>query len=131
MTSIAKAELKRKAEVIASLRNAGDELEKAVEEYNAGLAGLAEKVATALEPYNEALQEAAEFRDQVVCDMEMYADDKSERWQESENGEAYQAWMDSWRECELGEIELELPEQIETPDLSAADQFDDLGDQPE
>lgn len=70
----------------------------------------------ARDEYNGALQEARDFRDQVVADMEDYYDDRSEAWQEGDAGSAYVEWKDEWETIELEDFDPPIPELPEDDD---------------
>jgi hypothetical protein len=69
--------------------------------------------------YNEAIQNLNSFIFEIREEMQMYFDDKSEKWQESDKGFAYQEWIENW-EVEFEEIEnfdeIELPVEAELSD---------------
>lgn len=113
------------------LRDTAASLEAAVEEYNAAIESLKAPVEAALEAYNEALAAAADFAEGVVADAQSEWDDKSERWQESERGLAVQSWIQEWQALTLDEAAIHFPDNLEFPDLSAADEIDGLPDVPE
>src|SRR5574343_1903149 len=113
---LTKAELKRRDELAASLELAGAELSKGIETFNEEVSKLfGAHVEVALIKYNEVLQEAQEFREDVVGRLEDEASDKSERWQESEAGQAAEEFTSEWRELSLDEVQIEEPEPLETP----------------
>lgn len=90
-----------------------EELEKKAE-----LIGKAnEVVAEAVAEYNEALEKAREFRDEIVGAMQEYHSERSEKWQEGDAGSAYQEWIDAWEAMELDE--LPEPDEIDIPEHAA------------
>lgn len=67
----------------------------------------------AVERYNTAVFELNEVRGEVAGLIQEYIDERSERWQESERGDLYTQWLDSWEEeteevdvnCEYGDVD--------------------------
>jgi hypothetical protein len=66
--------------------------------------------------YNEAIQNLNSFIAETRDEMQMYFDERSDKWQESEKGTYYQDWIDNW-DVEYDEVEsfddVELPEEID------------------
>jgi F0F1-type ATP synthase membrane subunit b/b' len=98
------------------------ELEQLVGETTDGLEELKEKI-TALvddfnkefvEPLSEKITEAYGFVEDIMNERQGEFDDKSERWQEGERGQAAQSWLQDW---ENGLQGLEAPSLLEAPDL--------------
>lgn len=77
---------------------------------------LREQLLDAIIAYNAALQALNEFRAQVVDDIETFINDKSEKWQEGDAGQAHQAWRDAWEESCGDELDDTVPEYPEAPD---------------
>jgi molecular chaperone DnaK (HSP70) len=69
-----------------------------------------------LAPLNEKIEEARGFVEDIKNERQEEFDDKSERWQEGERGEAAQEWLQSW---ENAESELSEISNVEPPDLGA------------
>ena len=82
-----------------------------------------------IETYNEALADAALFRDEVVGDMDDYMGERSEKWEESDSGQAYTSWKDEWEGLDLEPIDQ--IDMIDFNDPSHADELDGLADAPE
>lgn len=57
---------------------------------------LATKIENALANLEQAIQEANEFIEDVHTSMEEFYDERSQRWQESEAGSAYEDWISEW-----------------------------------
>jgi len=72
-------------------------LEEAVEKYNEATGEKDKKpVEDAISIYNDALDSAQGFCETIVGDIEEFMEEKSEKWQESDKGEAHANWKDSW-----------------------------------
>jgi len=64
-----------------------------------------------IDTYNEIVQEARGFVEDIASEVESFVDDKSDKWRDGERGEAIQSWLD-----ELRGVELEDVEQVEVPE---------------
>jgi polyhydroxyalkanoate synthesis regulator phasin len=76
---------------------------------------------------NEAREEAYSVLDDLVNEAQAYFDERSEKWQESDAGSAYQSWISDMENArdQLGDdITLSVGEDIDTFD----DLIDALGD---
>ncbi len=69
--------------------------------------------------YNEAVARFNDWIQNIRDSMQNYYDDRSESWQESDAGYAYQDWMDAW-DLNIEEIveydEVVIPGNEELPD---------------
>ena len=75
----------------------------------------------ALVPYNEIVEEARGFVEDIASERESEWDDKSERWQEGDRGEAAREWISQWQDAADCEIETVDDLEVITPDWSPAD----------
>jgi hypothetical protein len=69
--------------------------------------------------YNTKIKELNQFIDDIRSDMQDYYDERSEKWQESDNGQMYQDWIDQWDNCYLEVddfLEVNIPEDFDLPD---------------
>jgi len=68
--------------------------------------------------YNDLVEQASSLRDEIVNDQETYFDERSERWQEGDKGEAHQEWSEEWTGAdlevvdEIEEFEVEHPQTL-------------------
>src|SRR3974390_1904395 len=120
MKRLSKAQISELDTHVEKLGKAYAQVEEAWREFEAAH----QEVASAVEAYNDAVQEAVGWRDDIVSQMQEYYDERSEKWQEGEAGEQYQAWIDEWESASIEE-ELECPELSE---LSEVDHADNLGE---
>jgi hypothetical protein len=60
---------------------------------------------SAVADLNDAIGRAVEFRDGLVAEMDEYMGERSERWPESEGGQQYAEWHDSWEQFDLELVE--------------------------
>ena len=63
--------------------------------------------------------------------MEAYQDERSEAWQDSATGQAYEAWLDAYRSADLETVDIEAPEPVEIPEHGPQDDVLDLPECPE
>lgn len=120
---LTKVEVEQRDQLVAALNTKYAALEDAVSEYNAKLAELREPLQHALDGYNEAVEQARGFAEDIASQIDNDIEDKSEKWQESERGEAAIAWRDEWQGIDLSEIDLDLPGDLE---VEATDHAADL-----
>jgi hypothetical protein len=82
------------------------------------------ELATAIGGYNDSLTAAAGWRDGIVQEMSDYQNERSEKWQEGDAGQAYQAWIDEWEGLDLEEVEM--PDMPDAPDFEHIDAIEQL-----
>lgn len=108
---LTKAEDSRKTEIEIELEAAvgavEDERAELQEKIDALVADFNDTVIT---PLNATLTEARNFIEDIVNERQGDYDDKSERWQDGDNGQNAQAWLQEW---ESGINELEDVEAVE------------------
>lgn len=127
---LTKQEIKQRNELVDELEAEKNKLDDAVRVFNEALEKARNELLIVLTDYNATVEDARNFVADIVSQAENDVGEKSERWQESERGQAVGEWVEAWRnvERELSEVELELPEDIE-PDMPEHDT--QLGDAPE
>jgi uncharacterized protein YukE len=131
---LARAELKRIEDLVDRLTGAERMLDEAITEFNEELKALKEdKLLPKIETYNQVLRDAREFAEDIASRLDDKISERSESWQESEKGEAAIAFKESWETIgyELEEIDLELPEDIEMPELGHAEVLQEAPTEPE
>lgn len=92
------------------------EIEDLIAQYNADIAALVERFADATDIARGLVEDAASAAD-------VYFDDKSEKWQEGDRGQAYQAWQGR-----LQDVAEAIGERLEAEEPSAPDLPDWIGD---
>jgi hypothetical protein len=107
-----------------ALRGAADDVRAAIDRFNDTLDSEGEVVQAAVRIYNQLVAEAQSMRDDAVVDLQDHFEGRSEKWQESEKGEAFRDWITDLEELELDEIDLELPSPLDEPDMPAADSLE-------
>lgn len=77
---------------------------------------------THLDPFNAIIEEARGFVEDIANERTGEYDEKSERWQEGERGQAAYDWCQTWEQAsfELDEIgQVETPAiEFEAPDIT-------------
>jgi hypothetical protein len=115
-------------------------LETAIEEYNDATRGAWEDVETALGSLNETATETVETVQGWGEEITAYVEEKSERWQESDRGEAFIAWGEEFENFSIDVPEIDEPTPTEIPDtvgpldpldFDAETVFDELPEEPE
>lgn len=130
---LSREEDKQRDRIAAELGEAVAAVESAVAEYNGMLATIREPVAAALATLNAKLEEARGFASGIVDEAREEFDGKSERWQESDKGQAVSSWLDQWDEAAsaLDDVEIEFPDDIEFDEPGAASTLLELPREPE
>lgn len=129
MKKLTKQQIDERSKLCARLRLAAAAVETQIADYNRKTSELGCDVTAAIDGYNSAVQDAKEFAEQIACDAQAFIDDRSERWVESDAGKDYVAWKDEWEGAELEEISVELPDEFEEPEMSAADVLEQLAEE--
>jgi hypothetical protein len=96
------------ATAIDAIQTKGSEIDDLVLEYNGGIAKL-----------NEVVADAREFVGNVSAALQEYADDKSDKWRESDAGNEYEDWIAEWENVDLTDAE-ELQVSTDTSDFDGA-----------
>ena len=110
---LSKADAKRKAELVEKFREATSNVEDALSAVNDEIAAVVnQRLAGPVAKYNAVLAEVQSFTETVGADFRDEFDSKSERWQESDAGQAADGLADEWESVETG-CDLEVPECLE------------------
>lgn len=93
-------------------------IEEAVSVYNIAVQPLRIPVEEAVTEYNQILLEVRELRNTIVTKAQDNFSGKSEKWQESDSGQAAEEWINSWEEIDLDDIDYQWPDEltIDLPD---------------
>lgn len=78
---------------------------------------------------NEVFEEARGFREDMVSEIDSYMEDRSEKWQDGDKGQQYQAWKDALEE--FSPEDIEPFEEIEEFTDEQADELDNLPSSPD
>lgn len=107
-----KGEKDRLAGYINDLKAASDELDTAMGEYRDAVRAAQDTLETKVAAYNEVLQEARGFVEDIASERRGQFDDKSEKWQEGDKGQAAGEWIDAFEQAELDGFEIVWPEEL-------------------
>ena len=108
-TKLSNAERRQRDIHIGTLEGAWGAIQKEQEAVESAVADLNEKI----DAYNTAVAALNAWKEDIVNVMEQDFEDRSEKWQEGEKGQAYQNWKDEWENFiaeELEAVEVEYPE---------------------
>ncbi len=119
MRKLNQIQLQQREAIATTLRQTFNELQEQVDVLNVMLG----KITETQERYNNAIELANSFTQQIAQLQQEYYDERSEQWQESEGGENYQEWIDEWESFSLDEIELDLSDSI--VELSEGEEYAD------
>jgi hypothetical protein len=128
MKKLSRGQAQEKADHVAKLNATAEEVRSAIEKFNAHMSDEWVEVEAAVNAHNEAIRDASEFCGTIAADAQAYADERSERWAESDAGQAHSEWVSEW-EGGLEEIELDAPSDVEEPEMEAAERLENLADQ--
>ena len=110
MTELTTSDIQARDKHCKALQATFTALEDAIAAYNAAMQAAYETLRPHVERYNDAVQDAGEWLADRVSAMELYQDERSERWQASAQGVAYEAWLDAYRGADLELVEIAAPE---------------------
>lgn len=123
MKALDKKQVARRDAIAASIQMAAGRLRDAIELFDAEVESMfASRVSAEVETYNALLEQAEELRDEVHSEAEAYADDRSEKWVDSDAGQQHSVWRDEWS-SEIGPVDIEPPQPTDMPDLDEGDNF--------
>jgi len=113
------------AALLTAASDAADELDTAINKYNDAITPFADEVREALTSYNNARADLVARYQELGSDARDYYDERTERWQDGENGQQYLRWVEAFEEFDIDEATLDLPENgLELPNEVPA--FDSL-----
>jgi vacuolar-type H+-ATPase subunit I/STV1 len=125
---ITKTDDKRIREALEKLAAARSKLEDEVFVFNDAQAKARDALQVHIDAHDEAAQEVRGLIEDIHREADEEFDGKSEKWQESDKGEAAREWIDSV-EALVGEIEdadaNQLPGGIEADSLLPSDPVDE------
>ena len=125
MSKLSKEQIARYEAFAKQLGDAKGELENAVLAFNDKIDEAWADVEAAQTAMNEVVQEANAFCQEVADEAQGEFDDRSEKWQEGERGEAVATWIEEWAGLELEEADYFKPDALEEPEVDV-DSFECL-----
>lgn len=128
---LSKAERDRLDELHGRLDAASLAVEEAVDEFRDTVEDAKDAVHERVVAYNDVVREIAGWRDEFVAEKRGEWDEKSEKWQAGDKGQAASGWIDEFENLNLDEIEVDWPEELTPPDMEHADEVAALPHAPE
>lgn len=115
---LSKAQSKTREELVAELATQHENLTDAVNSFNEKMqASYASDIAPQIEQYNEQLSKARDWVTECQSEIDEYTEGKTDKWTESEKGQAVQALRDSFDDVTLDDISLDAPEELSLEDI--------------
>lgn len=118
---LTKAEDARKAEIEANLEQLVGEVEDGRNELQEAIQKLVDDFNEKyIDPFNAALGEAGGFIEDIYNERQNEYDERSERWQEGDNGQNAYEWLQNWENA-VGELEEMSPLECPVLELEITD----------
>lgn len=113
MKKLSKDSVKKLADASAKMTEIKDKVESLIEDTNSKMIDL-------IALFNDERNTAASILDDLNNEQNSYFDDRSEKWQEGDTGQAYSRWMENVaRELERLSDDVVLEVEIDLSDLEA------------
>jgi len=109
---LTKDESKTRGEIAETLEKHWAAVESAVGIYNAEVEVAKEKVNTAISAFNDVAGTAASFVEEVATRASTEFDERSEKWQEGDNGQSASSWKDEWEGFDCEGVEVDWPDEL-------------------
>ena len=126
---LTKSENGRRDELVAELEVAGSALHAAMKEAFNLVNEANEIAAAAYAEYNETLANAREFAQDIASRLREELDARSEKWLESDKGQAATEMVERWESDEFDDLEWEDIDPPEQPDPEWRDTLENLPDE--
>jgi DNA anti-recombination protein RmuC len=129
---LSKQEVKDRDMHVDALREGQGKLVDAIREFNEALEKLRDPLRQAIHDYNETLANANQFLSNLTERVDQELEGKSERWQNSEKGEAAAEWRSALGDVSFSDVDVDLPEDVSEhlPD-DHAEELEQLPEEPE
>lgn len=129
MKALTKAMREERQALVEALRTTFTALEQDVERFNTAMQAAWDEVETSKELYNAAVENANDWKRAVAAEIQTIIDERSEKWQESARGQAYQGWLSEYEYGDLEPADLEIPGVLELSSDDQADQLEGLSEE--
>jgi len=123
MKQLTKIQLSERDTLAERLKELRAILDDAITECNSAMADAYAKVEEAASEYNEAISDVVTWRDALVEQMDEYASDRSDKWQESAAADTYGEWKDAFESLEAEEYEASEPDQLDEVATDVAEEL--------
>lgn len=113
MDKLSKTEVAELERLMGLLQAKHEALESAVEAFNDAMSHEWPSVEAAQDEFNAVVDEFTTFRQDVAADIRGSIDERSEKWQDSARGQAFEAWVEPYEDEQLvDQSALECPEPL-------------------
>jgi exonuclease VII small subunit len=119
---ITKAELKRLEDTANDLSAKRDALDDAVSVFNEALAAAREVLQQSVDAYNEAAESIRAQLQDIQSERDDEFSDRSERWQEGDNGQKVREWIDGLEQDQqrIRDVSLdEFPSELSFEEITS------------
>jgi predicted nucleic acid-binding Zn-ribbon protein len=123
---LSKQEIATRDEHVEKLEKAWADLQQAVNAYNEAETKQRELVDKAVADYNDVMNEAKSFAEEIANRTDGEYEDKSEKWREGEKGQAAAEFKYAWQSIDMEEIELAWPVELDIDDPDHAPELAEL-----
>lgn len=131
MKSLTSKQAQQLSDLQEKLQIASQKVESAIADFNANINELwGDLVLDSLNEYNNLVKQTQKFTEATTEKLFNYYNSQSNEWQQTEEGKAYERWMDEWDAASFDESDLKLPEETDVPEFSATEAIDALSTQP-
>jgi hypothetical protein len=117
---------------IKAMNDARSEIERTVSNFNAIMAEHFEPIKDAVETWNTLRGDLGELISPLVDDFRSDIDERSEKWLESERGQAVIEWVDRVESFvnDIDELDVDAPDdfEVEVPEIDMNDLEDSPGE---
>jgi uncharacterized protein YidB (DUF937 family) len=117
MRALDKATQKRIDDLLNEIDTLGNNINNAHSAAEEQLQGILAPLIDAISAYNEKVEEFNSVMEDVVSEAQSYFDDRSEKWQEGDAGEAYSSWISALENTRIDPAEEPSGVEVEMPDV--------------
>lgn len=128
---LTKQEQEQKAEWEKKLTAARKTLQDAVDIYNTQLESLTDVLNDVLKEYNGIINACTAFCEDIGDEIDSQIEERSERWLESDKGQATVSWCDQWKDFACLQEEIEWPDELVLESDDFIEEFANLPIEPE
>lgn len=128
---VKKEEAARLTALAIQLEAKAERVRQAIVTFNSEKVRLFEFVTDAVNAYNALVEVTQGLVGDLGSEFDSEFDDKSETWQDGDRGSIVREWIDTYVDAELETLEVDEPEDLETPDMEHAEVLNNLTPAPE
>jgi hypothetical protein len=123
---LTKQQREQRDELVQQLKAKYAELQAAIAKYNGEVELLKAPVEAAVSDYNDVVEEAKEFCDEIAEAAQEEIDAKSDRWRDSDKGQEASEWLEAWESFSDDEVSPDWPDELGDSEPSHADDLASL-----